>query len=67
MGIEKLVHTDSLPLVIETIKNLAFDEGEVKQSCRISIIKGQVDSKQMRVSVYPLREPAMTFLVLGVH
>ncbi len=66
MGIEKIVHAGSLPKVIETIRKLALGGTEVKENCSISIKNDGASPREIRVSVYPLREPAMAFLVLGV-
>jgi excisionase family DNA binding protein len=66
MGIEKIVHADSLPKVIETIRRLALGEPEVKEDCSISIKNDRQSPREIRVSVNPLREPTMAFLVLGV-
>ena len=66
MGIEKIVHADSLPKVIESIRKLALGKPETKEDCSIWIRNFQEGSRKIRVSVYPLREPATAFLVLGV-
>jgi excisionase family DNA binding protein len=66
MGIDKIVHADSLPKVIESIRKLALGEPEVKEDCNISVKREGEIPRQIRVSVYPLREPIMAFLVLGV-
>lgn len=65
LGIEKVVHADSLPKVIETIRKLGLGEPAGKEDCRISIKNDRPNPNQMRVSVIPLREPTMAFLVLG--
>ena len=65
MGIEKIVHPDSLPKVIETIRKLALGEPQVKEGCIISIKNDRESLREIRVSVYLLREPADAFLVLG--
>ena len=66
MGIEKIVHAESLPKVIESIRRLALGKPETKEDCSISIKNYQERSRKIRVSVYPLREPATAFLVLGI-
>ena len=65
LGIEKIVHADSLPKVIEAIRKLALGEPEVKEDCIISIKNDRENPRKIRVSVYLLREPANAFLVLG--
>jgi len=65
MGIEKIVHADSLPKVIEAIRKLALGGTGVKEECVISIKNDREGPREIRVSVYLLREPADAFLVLG--
>lgn len=66
MGIEKIVHADSLPKAIESIRKLALGEPEIKEDCSIFIKNDRESPREIRVSVYPLHEPSMAFLVLGV-
>ncbi|CAB1068101.1 hypothetical protein D1AOALGA4SA_230 [Olavius algarvensis Delta 1 endosymbiont] len=66
MGIEKIVHSDSLPKVIETIRKLALGEPPVNDDCVITIKNERESPINIRTSVYPLGEPANTFLVLGI-
>jgi excisionase family DNA binding protein len=65
IGIEKIVHADSLPKVIEAIRKLALGEPDVKEDCIISIKNDREGPRKIRVSVHLLREPANAFLVLG--
>jgi excisionase family DNA binding protein len=66
MGIERIVHADSLPKVIESIRKLALGKPQTREDCRIRIKNVQQRSIEMRVSVYPLSEPDTAFLVLGM-
>lgn len=66
MGIENIIHPESLPRVINTVRKLALGESEVNEVCRITIRNNDKCDASLRVSIYPLREPAMAFLVLGV-
>ena len=66
MGIEKIIQTESLPKVINAIRKLTLGEPEVKEACRITVETDGKIRTQLRLSVYPLREPATAFLVLGV-
>ena len=66
MGIEKIVHSDSLPKVIQGIRKLALGNTEVKEECVILINNNPKNPKEVRVSVYMLSEPANAFLVLGI-
>ena len=65
MGIEKIVYAASLPKVIEAVRKLAIGDPSPAKSCNISLNKGLGERQEIRVSVYPLREPAKAFLVLG--
>ena len=65
MGIEKIVHSDSLAKVIEALRKMAIGDPGLAESCSLSIKNGHGGQRQIRVSVYPLREPSGTFLVLG--
>jgi excisionase family DNA binding protein len=66
MGIEKIIDTESLPRVINGIRKLAQDRPEVKNACRIAVKNGAGKHSDLRIAVYPLRQPATAFLVLGV-
>jgi excisionase family DNA binding protein len=66
MGIEKIVHAGSLPKVIKTVKKLALGESQTKEDCIIAIKNEHEHRKLISLAVYPLREPAMSFLALGV-
>ena len=65
MGIEKIVHADSLAKVIETVLKMTLGDPGLAESCNISIKNGPGDRREIRVSVHPLQEPNNTFLVLG--
>lgn len=65
VGIDKIVHSHSLPKVIEAIRKLALGEPVVIQDCTISIKSDREIPRKVRVSVYPLHEPPHAFLVLG--
>ena len=66
MGIEKIIETESLPKVINGIRKLALGTPEIKVACRITVKNGTGSHTNLRISVYPLRQPAAAFLVLGV-
>jgi hypothetical protein len=65
MGIEKLVHARSLAKVIEKVRQMAIGEPVVTGRCRIYIKDGVRGGREINVWVYPLMEPARTFLVIG--
>jgi excisionase family DNA binding protein len=64
MGIERVVHPDSLALVIGSVKNRTMGTGEHARTCRISLGNGGTGRREVTVAVYPLEEPAKTYLVL---
>ena len=65
MGIEKLVHASSLANVIEKVRRMAIGEPWVGSKCSIYVKDGVKGSQKIDVWIYPLMEPARTFLVLG--
>ena len=65
LGIETIVHPNSLATVISAARKSALGNPAVPKSCRIYIKNSDVSQQQIYVSVYPLREPAGAFLVLG--
>ena len=65
MGVEKIVHASSLAGVIEKVRQMAIGEPEVTGKCRIYIIDKVRGSRKIHAWVYPLMEPAGTFLVIG--
>jgi excisionase family DNA binding protein len=66
MGIERIVHADSLPKVIESLRKLALGKPETKEDCSIWVKNYRQRSIKIRVSVYPLSEPGTAFLALGM-
>ena len=65
LGIETIVHPISLATVISAARRRALGDPAVPKSCRIYIKNSDLGQQQIHVSVYPLREPAGAFLVLG--
>ena len=65
MGIEKIVHASSLAKVIEKVRQMALGETTVGDKCSIYVNMGVEGRQKIHVWVYPLIEPAGTFLVLG--
>ena len=65
MGLEKIVYSGSLPKVIEAVRKMAVGTPGIKKDCNILINNRSFGSREILVSIYPLREPAMTYLVLG--
>jgi len=65
LGVEKLVHANSLARVIEKVRQMALGEPLVGSKCRINVNNRDTESQEIHIWVYPLNEPARTFLVLG--
>ena len=65
LGIETIVHPNSLATVISAARKSALGDPAVPKSCRIYIKNSDIGQQQIYVSMYPLREPAGAFLVLG--
>jgi hypothetical protein len=65
MGIEKLVHANSLASVIEKVRRMAIGEPVVTDQCKIYVNDRAQGSRKIHVWIYPLKEPARTFLVIG--
>jgi excisionase family DNA binding protein len=66
MGIEKIVHANSLAKIIEGIRQMALGDLTIKKNCRITVHSSRGGQREIQVSVYPLREPDRAFLVLGM-
>jgi excisionase family DNA binding protein len=66
IGLEKIVFSGSLPKVIEAVRKMAVGKPALKEDCSISINNGSLGSLKILASIYPLRQPPMTYLVVGV-
>ena len=67
MGIERVVHPDSLPIVISSIKNAVLGDPDAPRSCSIFLNNRKHGKLKARIAVYPLSEPSGTNLVLAEH
>jgi excisionase family DNA binding protein len=65
MGLEKIVYASSLPKVIEAVRKMALGKPTVREDCSIAINNRSFGRSEIRISVYPLREPPKAYLVLG--
>ena len=65
MGIEKIVHASSLANVIEKVRQMSLGKTMTGSKCRINVKDRDKNSQELDVWIYPLNEPARTFLVLG--
>ena len=66
IGIEKIVHASSLANIIEAVKKMALGDLAFEKNCSISVNSSRGGRREIQLSVYPLREPDRTFLVLGM-
>jgi len=65
IGIEKIVHSRSLAMVIEAVRKKALGDTTAPMSCSIYIKNRRENHRKIDVSVYPLIEPPGTFLALA--
>jgi excisionase family DNA binding protein len=65
MGIETIVHPSSLAKVIAVARNTALTDSPIPGGCRIYIKNNHQAQRKIHLWVYPLREPAGAFLLLG--
>jgi len=64
LGIESLVHEDSLPAVISNIKKRAMGDPGASKRYPLFIKSEKVDKVKVDISVAPLTEPMGAFLVM---
>jgi len=67
MGIESVVHPNSLETVISDTKRRAMGDSEVPRTFNIFMKNKQNGKLKVCVSLYPLKKPSGTFLVLAEH
>ena len=65
MGIEHVVHPDSLETVISDTKKRALGDSGVPRAYSIFMKRNRHNKLSVRIYVYPLSEPAGTFLMLA--
>ncbi len=65
MGIEQLVHPDSLEKVISDIKQRAFGEPDIPRMYSIYLKNTKNGKSKVRIAVYPLSEPFGTNLIVA--
>ena len=65
MGVERIIHPDSLESVISTTKKWALNDGSLPGIFPFYFKKGKTGKRKVHLSVYPLNEPAGTFLLMG--
>jgi excisionase family DNA binding protein len=65
MGVEKIVHPDSLEQVISGAKRKALGDPGAQSDCCIYIKSRQLDKIKARLSVFLLKEPPGAFLILA--
>lgn len=65
MGIERVVHPDSLETMISEVKRRALGNPEIPRTHTLFLKNKQNGKLKVRNSVYPLNDPAGTFLFLA--
>jgi excisionase family DNA binding protein len=65
MGIEKIVHPNSLELVISGAKRKALGDPGEQTECSIYVKNRRLDKIKTRLSVFLLKEPPGAFLILA--
>lgn len=65
IGIERIVHPDSIEKVISIVKQRAFGNPSVPRTYSIFLRSSQNVRLKVQISAYPLSEPAGSFLVLA--
>jgi excisionase family DNA binding protein len=65
MGVEQIIHPDSLEKVISTAKRWALNDSSLPGEFSLFFKKGKSGKREVFLSVYPLNEPAGTFLLMG--
>ena len=65
MGVEHLVHGKSLKKVLSFIKKQNLKEPGIPNTSSIFLKTGKVSKERVGISVYPLQEPAGTYLALA--
>lgn len=64
VGIERLVHPDSLAEVIAGLKQLSLGRASFPNPCRVAILNAQQVKMNIEISVLPLKDPPATWLSL---
>jgi excisionase family DNA binding protein len=65
MGIEKVIHPDSLETVISNNKKRAFGDPSVPRTSYIFLKNSKRGKLEVQMAVYPLTEPSGTWLLLA--
>lgn len=65
MGIEQIVHSDSLETLISKIKKIALGSSDTSRSYSIFLKNNRHGKTKVRISTYLMNEPLGSFLVMG--
>lgn len=65
LGIEHVIHSDSLEVVINTVKKRALGDPTVPRRYPVFIRAGESGKQKVDVWVGPLSEPVGSFLVIA--
>lgn len=64
LGIERLVHPDSLAEVIASLKQLTLGRAPFVNPCRVAVLNAQQVKMDIEITVLPLNDPPETWLSL---
>ncbi len=65
MGVEHLIHPDSLGTVISDIRKRALGSRAIPKTYSIFLKNKRYGKLKVRIAVYPLNEPSGTHLILA--
>ena len=65
MGLEKVIHPDSLETVISNNKRRALGDPMAPRTTQLFLKNSKLDKLEVKIAVYPLTEPAGTWLMLA--
>lgn len=65
LGVEQVVHPRSLECVISGVKKKALGDPDIPTTCTIYIKNRQFEQLKLKLSIYLLKEPQGSFLVLA--
>lgn len=67
VGIERMVHPDTLAEVIAGLKQLALGRANFSNPCRVAILNAQQVKMNVEIMVLPLNDPPATWLALVIN
>ena len=67
LGLERLVHSESLAEVISALKQLSLGRINFDNPCRVTILSNRQVRLKVDIMVMPLNEPSDTWLALVIN